>query len=185
MTHAITASTTTIGKSRSSKAIVGLNLITLGLYSIYWWFEINRELRDLGETYEAPELRNRPALSAVAFGLGGCLLVPYVWTAVTTSRRIRSARRVVGITSPMYVWGIVGLLGTAALTGFTGGGSTAAAVAAIAVAWVLKITAMAHMQSLLNDVWRISTRSAVPTSSAPVDRPAVHAAGVKSNTQGA
>ena len=37
-------------KVRHPGVVVGLTVITLGLYSIFWWYAINRELRDLGRT---------------------------------------------------------------------------------------------------------------------------------------
>jgi Domain of unknown function (DUF4234) len=35
-------------KVRDPWMVVGLSVVTLGIYTIYWWYEINRELRDFG-----------------------------------------------------------------------------------------------------------------------------------------
>ena len=35
------------GKRRSPWGVIGLTFLTLGIYHLYWWYEINRELRDL------------------------------------------------------------------------------------------------------------------------------------------
>jgi len=35
-------------KLRNPLGVVGLSLITLGIYYFFWWYFINREMRDLG-----------------------------------------------------------------------------------------------------------------------------------------
>ena len=35
-------------KLRNPLGVVGLSLITLGIYYFFWWYYINREMRDLG-----------------------------------------------------------------------------------------------------------------------------------------
>jgi Domain of unknown function (DUF4234) len=57
-------------KIRHPAAVVGLTLITIGIYSIFWWYYINRELRDLGRAREVGGLGDQPALSTLAWALG-------------------------------------------------------------------------------------------------------------------
>ena len=37
------------GKLRNPLAVIGLTLITLGIYSIFWYYKVNKELADIGE----------------------------------------------------------------------------------------------------------------------------------------
>lgn len=164
VTHAMAAhSATSDGKHRSPWAVAGLNLITLGFYSVYWWYAINRELRNLGRQYDAPELEKEPALSALAFATGGCLVIPLVWTAVTTARRIQLAQDLVGTTRFLPVWVPVALLAAYLLVHFAGGGSIAALVAIGAGALAFKVAAIAYMQVSLNEIWALNA----PTVESP------------------
>jgi uncharacterized protein DUF4234 len=172
MTLALTAMTyaaavhnaTGAGKQRNPWATAGLNAITLGLYSVYWWYVANRELRDLGRNFGEPELEKEPALSALAFFFGGCLIVPLAWTAVNTARRIRLAQDLVGTPNSVSVWFPVALLVVSATAAQlpSGEGSTAV-LAAIAAAVAFRIAAIAYMQYALNEVWqRVNVASTPP-----------------------
>jgi hypothetical protein len=141
------------GKQRSAGAIVGLNIVTLGLYSIYWWYTINRELRDLGRGRGALGLGETPALSTLAYISGPCLLLPYIWTAVTTSKRVHRAQELIGtkpiqLSLPIGLFAI-GLLACLALGTVSGG----ALLAVLAFSFAAGVAAMAYLQSALNKVW--------------------------------
>jgi Domain of unknown function (DUF4234) len=163
MTYAMAAHNATgAGKHRSPWAIAGLNLITLGLYSVYWWYVTNRELRDFGRNHDVAELEKEPALSALAFLFGSCLVVPLVWTAVATARRIRLAQEIVGATKLVHVGVPVALLSASMLIRLGGGGGTGVLVALIAVALALKSAAIAYMQVSLNELWALDSDAPEP-----------------------
>ena len=42
------AGTEARAKLRNPWGVVGLTLITLGIYYFFWWYYINREMRDFG-----------------------------------------------------------------------------------------------------------------------------------------
>ena len=150
-----TSGTTVRAKTRSLGVIVILNFATVGLYSIYWWYAVNRELMDLGRSRGTLGLGGSPALSALALGLGSCLLIPYVWTAVTTNRRIERAGRVVGTTEGFKAAVAVGLLTVALLVALVMAGNTGLAlVATLAVIVALESGALVYMQIRLNTIWR-------------------------------
>jgi hypothetical protein len=157
------------GKRRSPWAVAGLNLITLGLYSVYWWYVANRELRDLGRSHNAPELEKEPALSALAFFLGSCLVIPLVWTAVTTAQRIRLAQDIVGTTRFLRVGIPVVLLVASVLVHFVGGESSAAFAVLMAATLAFKIAAVTYMQVSLNEIWELSSATAEPQPAATED----------------
>ena len=86
----------TNGKVRSGWLVLLWTLITFGIYGIYWWYCINRELADIGGARATTELGTRPVLSTLAWALGGVLIVPVVWTYVATFKRVQRAERLVG-----------------------------------------------------------------------------------------
>jgi hypothetical protein len=81
-------------KIRNPWGVLGLSIITLGIYVIFWWYYINRELRDLGRAKRVSGLGDNPGLSTAAYFFGGFLFyIPTIWTIVTTTRRIQAAHR--------------------------------------------------------------------------------------------
>ena len=81
-------------KIRNPWGVLGLIIITFGIYAIFWWYYVNRELRDLGRAKRVSGLGDNPGLSTAAYVLGGFLFyVPTIWTIVTTTRRIQAAHR--------------------------------------------------------------------------------------------
>jgi hypothetical protein len=118
-------------KIRHPWAVVGLTIITLGIYGIFWWYYINRELRDLGRARNVSGLGDSPGVSCAAFALGGwAFYIPLIWTIVTTSIRVQRGQRVA--------------LGGETLNGWIAG-----------LLWVftLGIGGVVYTQSQLNRVW--------------------------------
>lgn len=81
-------------KIRHPWGVWGLAIITLGIYHLVWWYKINRELRDYSAAAGRP-LGNDPVASVLAVFPGGIVIVPAVWTVVTTSARVRRVREMV------------------------------------------------------------------------------------------
>lgn len=77
-------------KQRNPLGILGLNFITLGIYSLYWYYEINRELRDLGEDVS-------PGMSLLAVMFGWMLIVPPFLSFYNTGERIKRQQRAAGM----------------------------------------------------------------------------------------
>jgi len=97
-------------KVRNPVGVWALSFITLGIYGWYWWYQLNRELKDLGRARSAEGLGEEPVLSMLAWGLGGfALYVPVVWTIVTTSQRIQRGQRLVDEPDVLNGW-VAGLL---------------------------------------------------------------------------
>ena len=82
-----------IAKLRNPIAVVIFTVITLGLYQLFWWYYINRELADYGRARGTSELGDNPTASTLALFPGGLIVVPAIWTTVTTFRRIQAAQR--------------------------------------------------------------------------------------------
>src|SRR5262245_33306811 len=79
-------------KERSPLGVWVLIVVTLGIYGLVHWYKINREMRDYSQEAGAP-LGNDPALSLLALFPGGIILVPAIWTWVTTTERAQAVRR--------------------------------------------------------------------------------------------
>jgi len=119
----------TTAKTRNPIAVAVLAVVTLGIYLVCWWYFINRELADLGRAKGTTELGDSPAKSTLALFPGALLIVPAIWTTVTTFQRVQAAQRLNGQTQ------INGWLGV---------------VLYIVISPVL----YAYMQSGLNSVWK-------------------------------
>ena len=83
-------------KVRNPLGVVGLSIITIGIYYVFWWYFINREMRDLGRVRNA-DLGESPGNSVLAITLGALVIVPALVTLWTTSGRIEKAQEAVGI----------------------------------------------------------------------------------------
>jgi Domain of unknown function (DUF4234) len=78
-------------KIRNPLAVLGLGLITLGIYHIFWWYFINREMADYGQA-NGVDLGDNPVLSVVAITLGALIIVPPFVSVFRTLRRIERAQ---------------------------------------------------------------------------------------------
>jgi fatty acid desaturase len=79
-------------KLRSPLAVVLFTIITLGIYTIFWWYFINREMVDLGRARGIPDLGEEPAWSVVAATVGALVIIPPFVTLWRTCRRIERAQ---------------------------------------------------------------------------------------------
>lgn len=120
----------TTAKTRNPVAVAIFALITLGIYLVFWWYFINREMADFGRARGASELGDSPAKSVLAITLGALIIVPAIWTTVTTFQRIQKLQRLTGQPTPLNGW--IGLI----------------------LAVVITPALYAYMQSGLNSSWR-------------------------------
>jgi hypothetical protein len=83
----------TIAKLRSPVLVAVFTIITLGIYQIVWWYQVNRELAEHGQALGRTDLGADPARSTLALFPGAMVVVPAIWTTVTTFQRIQNAQR--------------------------------------------------------------------------------------------
>jgi Domain of unknown function (DUF4234) len=83
-------------KLRNPWAVVGLSLITLGIYYVFWWYFINREMRDFGRA-RGTDLGQSPGNSVLAITLGALIIIPALVTLWRTSDRIQRTEEVAGV----------------------------------------------------------------------------------------
>jgi amino acid transporter len=82
-------------KVRNPLGVLGLTLITLGIYGIFWWYFINREMADLGRANREPKLGDNPLLSVLAFTIGALIIIPPFVTHWKTLKRIETSQNLV------------------------------------------------------------------------------------------
>jgi len=136
----------TSAKIRNPIAVAVLAVVTIGIYVVFWWYFINRELADLGRARGTNELGDSPGKSTLALFPGALVIVPAIWTTVTTFKRIQAAQRLTQQT-PLNGWlGLVLYL-------------------------VLSPAFYGYMQSGLNAVWRAqrAAEPAAPADAAPAE----------------
>jgi uncharacterized protein DUF4234 len=85
-----------VAKIRNPIVVVILTIITLGIYQVFWWYCANREMADYGRARGSNGLGDNPAKSTLALFPGALLVVPAIWTTVTTFKRIQAAQRLNG-----------------------------------------------------------------------------------------
>jgi hypothetical protein len=82
-------------KIRNPWGVLGLSLITLGIYYVFWWYFINREMRDFGRANDV-DLGESPGVSVLAITLGALVIVPPFVSIWGTGRRMEGAQRTAG-----------------------------------------------------------------------------------------
>jgi hypothetical protein len=122
-------------KIRSPFAPALLPFITLFLYLFFWWYFINREMRDFGKAKGSTELGDSPGKSVLAITLGAIIIVPAIWSHVNTFKRVQAAQRLAGVEQ---------------LNGWIG----------LILYVVISPAFYAYMQSGLNNVWRAQAQGA-------------------------
>lgn len=80
------------------------HILTLGIYNLFWYYRINKELRDYGELYGIEDLRKvRPGLAVLATSLGAILIVPAIMSWYNCTKRIQAVQEKVGH-KPLSGW---------------------------------------------------------------------------------
>ncbi len=86
------------GKIRNFWVGFGLTIITLGIYSLCWYYFVNDELKDVGIAGEDQNLaQSSPAMSVTAVLVGGWVIVPPLLSVYNYGQRIKRAQRLGGI----------------------------------------------------------------------------------------
>lgn len=153
--------TQAFAKVRSPVWVIVWSFFTLGIYGMYWWYQVNRELRDLGRARGSHELGDSPGLSLLAVTLGWLVIVPPFVSIYKGVQRTQAAQRLAGIPEAriMNGWLMLGLLVTSAVVYIPFG--------------------VGYFQSELNKVWTeaaiadqppeiVAAQASVPTQSPPL-----------------
>ena len=82
-----------IAKIRNPLGVLGLMLITFGIYGIVWYYKINKEMAELGKaTGRTEELGDSPGTSLLAITFGALIIVPAILSTYHTLQRQQAMR---------------------------------------------------------------------------------------------
>jgi len=122
-------------KIRNPVLVAIFTLITIGIYGIYWWYQINRERVDYGRARQAQGLGDNAVLSLLAVFPGSLIIVPALVSLYNTCGRIGRAQEVGLGRRTMNGWVVIGVILGGLLIPFLG------------------LVAYGYMQAELNKVW--------------------------------
>jgi len=70
-------------------------LMLVPFYGLYWWYQVNREMADLGTARNDPEgLGDNPTMSLLAMFPGGLIIVPALLSLYNGFQRTKRAQEV-------------------------------------------------------------------------------------------
>jgi hypothetical protein len=84
------------GKIRNPLGVIGLSIITIGIYTIFWYYFVNKELREIGRAHNTDECGTSPGTSVLAITLGIFIIVPPFVSIYNTCKRLSAAERLTG-----------------------------------------------------------------------------------------
>jgi Domain of unknown function (DUF4234) len=141
-------------KIRHPVAVAALSVVTIGIYFLYWWYQVNREMVDLGRARNAEGLGDNPTLSLLAMFPGGLIIIPPYFSLYNGVQRIKRAQEVgLGYSKDQTIngWIVLALIVGSFFVGVTG------------------LIVPAYIQSELNKVWQAQT---TPAGALPSTEPA-------------
>jgi hypothetical protein len=122
-------------KIRHPVAVPVLTIITLGIYGLYWWYQINREMRDLGRARGVDGLGEKPVNSLLAWFPGALIIVPPYVSLYNACKRMQRAQEVTVADVTFNGWIVLVLILASFIVGIAG------------------IVVPGYIQSELNKVW--------------------------------
>ena len=84
------------GKIRNPLAPALLPFVTFGIYTLVWYYKINKELAEMGRARNTEELGTSPGTSLLAVTLGVFIIVPPFLSIYNTWKRKVAAENMTG-----------------------------------------------------------------------------------------
>lgn len=85
-----------MGKKRHPLGIIGLMLITLGIYFFVWYFKVNKEMAAIGQARNTNEAGDNPTTSLLALIPGFLIIIPPYVSFYNANRRLNVTERLTG-----------------------------------------------------------------------------------------
>jgi hypothetical protein len=93
-----------IAKVRNPWGVLGLSIITLGIYTVVWYYKVNKEFKEYGAAQGDQELADsNPTNSVLAVTLGALIIVPAIISFVNTVKRAQRVQQLGGV-EPLNGW---------------------------------------------------------------------------------
>jgi hypothetical protein len=83
-------------KIRNPLGVVALTIVTLGIYGLFWYYFVNRELKDFGEAHGTEDCGTSPFTSLLAVTIGVLIIVPPFVSIYKSFKRMNAASRISG-----------------------------------------------------------------------------------------
>jgi hypothetical protein len=83
-------------KIRNPWGVLGLTLITLGIYYLVWYYKINREMADWGGQNNV-DIGTSPGVSLLAITVGALIIVPPFVSIWCTGQRMELTQRAASV----------------------------------------------------------------------------------------
>jgi hypothetical protein len=106
-------------KIRHPVAVPIFTFITLGIYFIYWWYQVNREVVDLGRARNVTGLGDNPTLSLLAVFPGALVIVPPLVSLYNGTKRFQRAQEETLGESTLNGWIVLVLIIASFIVGIT------------------------------------------------------------------
>jgi len=107
-------------KIRHPVAVPALTIVTLGIYGIYWWYQINREMVDLGRARDVDGLGDNPTTSLLAVFPGFLIIVPPYVSLYNGIKRMQRTQEVTTGEATLNGWIILVLIVASFIVGIAG-----------------------------------------------------------------
>jgi len=88
--------TSSSAKIRNPLGVVALSLVTFGIYFLFYYYFVNRELKDFGKAHGTDECGTSPGTSLLAITLGAFIIVPPFISIYRSFKRMNEASRLAG-----------------------------------------------------------------------------------------
>jgi hypothetical protein len=135
-------------KIRHPVAVPVLSFITIGIYYVYWWYQVNREVVDLGRARNVTGLGDNPTLSLLAVFPGILLIVPPFFTLYNGVKRFQRAQQATLGDSTLNGWIVLGLIVAGFVVGIAG------------------LIVPGYIQAELNKIWETHPRLGIASAEA-------------------
>ncbi|MGH2938470.1 MAG: DUF4234 domain-containing protein [Solirubrobacterales bacterium] len=129
-------------KVRNPWAVALLPIITLGVYFLVWWYRVNKEMKEFGES-RGYDLGRNPTNSLLAVFPGGIIIVPALITYWNGTKRVQGTAALAN-REPVNGW------------------------IALVLYLFIGIAFPAYLQVSLNHVWEQELGSGVGTDADPM-----------------
>jgi Domain of unknown function (DUF4234) len=149
---------------RGPWAVALLSILTVGVYSVVWYYKVNREMRDYGSASGDSDLAgSKPVRSVLSVTIGGWVVIPTLVSYVRMVGRVQRVERIASGES-RGGGGLIALLVSPVVVGFLVGLAGTSALALYLLGLAAYFTAIALIQSRLNAVWQQSGAVANPVA---------------------
>lgn len=84
------------GKLRNPLGVIGLGFITFGIYTIVWYFKVNKEMAGVGQAKGTEECGTNPTTSLLALIPGALIIVPPFVSMYNACKRLSATQGATG-----------------------------------------------------------------------------------------